>query len=458
MGSPFFRNHPSMSASSICRAIFAAWLGMVIMAGPVLAQPKGKRGKEAPSKSGVADYHSKNFIVRTDLPPDEAKDLLKRLEAMLALVEKYYEHKLPSVIGMIVVKDLKAWPREILQQFDPMAINSLQTGGGVTLSQTLRSGSTGQIMDAKAIVYAVADRGTPQHEAVHAYCILTFGRTGPIWYAEGMAEIGQYWTDKGLGVHCHEIVLEYLQSERPKQLADIVDTSDRSGDSWQNYAWRWVLCHMLANNPNYAPRFKPLGLGLLNGQSVSFQSVYGSMEQEINFEYQFFLRHIDDGYRADLCAWDWKAKYPPCRGSSPFSTKIDAVRGWQPGRVTVEANIEYDYAASGTWKTNAKSEPVDANGAADGTGRLEGAIFDDYQLSEPFPLGAYGTFIPPQSGYLMLRCQDKWNELADNSGKMQVKIKLSGKGNPLPDPTKVEAKTAAASSTSKADKRPKSAK
>lgn len=416
------------------------WCMLVCTAGPImspeplLAQAKTKRNKKDAAAPGVAEYRSKNFMIRTDISPDEAKELLKRLETMLALVEKYFEHKLSSPIGMFVVKDLKAWPREAINQFDPEGLQSIENGAGVTMARTQRLVATGQIVDAKAVVYAVADRGTPQHEAVHAYCVLTFGRTGPTWYSEGMAEIGQYWTDKGLGVHCHDVVLEYLKSQEPKELTEIVDVNDATGDSWQNYAWRWVLCHMLANNPNYAPRFKPLGLGLLNGKDVSFESVYGPMAKEINFEYQFFLRHIDQGYRADLCAWDWKAKATPCRGSVPFSAKIDAQKGWQPARVSVEAGQSYDYSVSGTWKTSTGGMMVDADGEEEGVGRLTGIIFDDYKLSEPFPLGTYGAFTPPQSGTLMLRCEDKWNELADNSGKMQVRLKPTGKGNPLPIP------------------------
>ena len=422
-------------------------LAWAMCATPVAAQgqAKPKRVKDkAAAQSAVADYRSKNFIVKTDLSPDEAKDLLKRLENMLVLIEKYFEHKLPSVIGMIVVKDLKAWPPELVRQFDPGAIESLETGGGVTVGRTRSDRATGEVVDAKAVVYAVADRGTPQHEAVHAYCILSFGRTGPTWYSEGMAEIGQYWNEKQLGIHCHDIVMEYLKSQEPKELTEIVDVGDSTGDSWQNYAWRWVLCHMLANNPNYAPRFKPLGLGLLNGKGVSFETVYGPMAKEINFEYQFLLRHIDQGYRADLCAWDWKAKYTPCKGSTPFSCTINANRGWQASKITVEADQSYDFSATGTWKTSASGLAVDAEGSEDDTGKLVGIIFDDYKLSEPFPLGAYGTFTPPGSGSLLLRCDDKWHELVDNSGKLQIKLKPTGKGNPLPVP---ESKTATRETT-----------
>jgi hypothetical protein len=409
---------------------------------------KSKRAREA-AQGGVGEYQSDNFAILTDLPPDDAKELLKRLETMLVQVEKYYEHKLRAPIGMYVVKDLKAWPADVLAQFNPNGLSSIRDGGGLTLGKSRVSLSTGEVVDSAATVYAVSDRGTPQHEAVHAYCQLTFGRLGPIWYAEGMAEIGQYWTEKHKGVYCHDMVLEYLQKSKPKELIEIVDLSDRSGDSWENYAWRWVLCHMLANNPNYAPRFKPLGLGMLNGKDVSFESVYGSMAEEIQFEYSFFLKHIEQGYRADLCAWDWSSKFAACKGLLPITTKIDAMRGWQASKAIVIADEEYDYSASGLWKISADGIPLDADGEADASGKLVGAIFDDYKLSEPFELGAYGKFTPPMSGKLVVRCQDKWNELGDNSGKIQLKVRQSGKVNPLPRPDKKPIEPSSGSKTSK---------
>jgi hypothetical protein len=451
----------------LCLLIAVALISDSCVTGKACGQPKGSASKAGTTKIkrpkdaapvGVAEYQSKNFSILTDLSPDEAKDLLKRLETMLGLVEKYYEHKLRAPIGMFVVKDLKAWPQNLLSRFESAGLQSIREGGGVTMGKSERSLSTGEIVNSAATVYAVADRGTPQHEAVHAYCQLSFGRVGPIWYAEGMAEIGQYWTDKGLGVHCHDVVLEYLKKSEPKDLLEIVDTSDESGDSWQNYAWRWVLCHMLANNPNYAPRFKPLGLGMLKGQDVSFESVYGSMEKEIQFEYSFFLKHIDQGFRADLCAWDWNPKFVTCKGPLPMTAKIEAMRGWQPSRAIVSSDEEYDFSVSGTWKTAGDTTAVNADGAADGSGKLEAVIFDDYTLSEPFELGTYGTFKPPKSGNLMLRCRDKWNELGDNSGKLVVKLKQTGKGNPLPKPEKITAPPESASKPAKAKPASKAAK
>jgi hypothetical protein len=65
---------------------------------------------------------------------------------------------------------------------------------------------------------------------------------------------------------------------------------------------------------------------------------------------------------------------------------------------------------------------------------LDGSLkLEDY-LSEPIDLGSHGTFTAPQEGKLYLRCSDTWNELADNSGSIKVKLKKAGEGQPLPRP------------------------
>ncbi|MDA1166549.1 MAG: hypothetical protein O3B13_25925, partial [Planctomycetota bacterium] len=110
---------------------------------------------------------------------------------------------------------------------------------------------------------------------------------------------------------------------------------------------------------------------------------------------------------------------------------------WQPSRCQVKAGVTYEYAATGTWQVDEGSELVDADGAEDGSGRLVGAIFDarEYELSEAFELGAYGTLTPEVSGELVLRCNDEWREIDDgNSGQVSVLMKLQGSGEPLPDP------------------------
>ena len=438
------------------------------------AQPKGTAGsKEKPSgktkkpmtvdAKGPRDYRSANFLLHTDLPKDEADELLKRLETMIGLISKYWGRPNRQPLECFVVRDLGAWPPGV---FPPEGLAKIEEGAGVTLTQTRVIRGTDEIVSAKAIVYAVANRGIPQHEAVHAYCGQNFGHTGPIWYSEGMAEMGQYWRAGESRVNCHPEAVRYIRNTEPKSLNAIVNAREITGDSWENYCWRWALCHLLANNPNYYDRFRPLGLGLLvNKPDATFESVYGSMSKEISFEYLFFLQHFDLGYEVTLTAWDWKTKFRRATNSAPIICAIEANHGWQASRVQLKAGEEFELTAEGSWqlsgegpllnpfgeeteapksaKEAAVSKPAKAKktgGKADSKseelptmmpyrstfkpGQLVGVLFNDYELSEPFAIPSEGSFTAPADGQLFLRCEEAWNKLADNKGKVNLKFKL----------------------------------
>lgn len=397
------------------------------------------RNKKTDAAPKVGQFSSKNFVVHTDLAADEAQALLKRLETMVGLISKYWGRPLSGVIEMYVVDDLRNWPEGMLP---PEGRAGIERGGGLTTTQVLTRGNA---FHAKAVVYAVADRGTPQHEAVHAYCGQTFGRTGPVWYSEGMAEMGQYWRTDDRGVNAHDVVIRYLRSSPIKPLDEIVNGEEWSGDSWQNYAWRWALCHLLANNPNYSSRFRPLGLGLLTNQEVSFENTYGDMAKEIVFEYREFVSQLERGYRVDLCAWDWKARFKPVKTQNITTCRVDAAKGWQPSRLTVAKGETYEFSAAGSWTTSPQGEATNADGSGGGPGRLMGVVLRDepreYSLGEPFELGAFGTFTAPADGNIYLRCRDEWHALSDNKGSMTVKLKMQGKGKPLLPPQEDGEKT-----------------
>jgi hypothetical protein len=390
------------------------------------------RRKRLTTADGIETYSSKNFIVSTDIPAAEADELLERLETMLGLISKYWGRPLSGTIEMYVIREPRQWPAGSLP---PEARDSIEAGKGVTITHTT---VRGEAFHAKSVVYATADHGSPQHEAVHAYCGQTFGWPGPVWYSEGMAEMGRYWRPDDATVNADESVIRYLRSTEIKSVDDIVNGAEWSGDSWQNYAWRWALCHLLSHNTNYAQRFRPFGLGLLTRQGVNFNRTYGGMAKEIVFEYREFINHLDLGLRADLCSWDWKARFKPAKSSAITTCKVDAGRGWQASRLTLAKGEEYEFAADGTWTTAKNGAPANAEGNAEGAGRLVGAILRDekgeYTLTEPFELGRAGTFVAPADGNLYLRCRDHWVSLADNSGTVTVRLKLRNKGNPLSPP------------------------
>ncbi len=370
-----------------------------------------------PAPRKPTDYHSAHFLVHTDLSAKDARALLGRLEIMLGLISKYWNHPPVGVIECYVVEDLSRWPEGSL---DPDGRAKIAEKAGVTKVESLSQGN--RLVAAKAVVYAAIEHGNPQHEAVHAYCGQAFGTTGPLWYSEGMAEMGQYWVQNDPAVHCHPYVVEYIRASPIKPLSEILsDRIGTTGDSWQNYAWRWALCHLLENNPNYSARFRALGTGYLNGQRIDFGEMFGAMLPEIAFEYRFFIRHLDQGYRVDLCSWDWKHKFRELRAGSA-TARVAANRGWQPSGAILEGGKTYRCMASGTWQTSKDGPSVSADGADDGAGRLEGVMFQEFVLGEPIALAADGTFKAPSDGRLYLRCRDEWNRLADNKGTVNVKI------------------------------------
>jgi len=371
----------------------------------------------APAAAGRADYRSQHFYVHTDISAAEAKDLLERLEYMLGLISVYWQKPASGIIEMYVVKDLAIWPAGSLPDEDGRLM--IKAGGGLTISQVL--GNTG-----KSTVYAKADHGTPQHEAVHAYCHQNFGTSGPTWYSEGMAEMGNYWRKNDAAVKIHEGIVAYIRKSEPKTLNEIVNGNEQTGDSWQNYAWRWALCHLLANNTNYAANFRPLGLGILNRKPVSFEQTYGAMADQISFEYVFFLKHLTNGYRADLCSWDWKRKFLAMAPGSSRVVRVMANKGWQPSGVLVKTDVEYEVNATGSWKLDPKvTKPLTADGDDAGEGKLVGVIFKDYQLSDEFEVGATTTLKPPSDGQLFLRMKSDWGSIGDNTGTIDVKIAVA---------------------------------
>ncbi len=387
-------------------AVCVAFSGIVHSAS---GQDAAKRDKpRAPD-----DYRSRNFLIHTDLAAEDAQELLQKMETMLQIISRYWGAPSRKMVECYVVDDVKFWPPGTL----PRDASDAVRGGGLTVARGTRRGNQ---LNMNAIVYASNKFGTPQHEAVHAYCYQTFGTTGPTWYAEGMAEMGNYWIEGESGVAAPDYVLRFLKRSRRKTLEEITDNNQRTGDGWQNYAWRWALCHFLVNNGNYRDRFRTIGVGLLTGKPVSFGRAFESTMEELDFEFQQFLDHLEAGYDVYRCTWNWKARFREQKGTRPVVAKIKADKGWQPSGLKVIAGQSYRFVSEGEWQVSDDAEEVSADGESNGAGRLTATIYDAHKIGDEFDLGSDGTFTAAADGRLMLRCRDKWNQLADNDGMVTV--------------------------------------
>jgi hypothetical protein len=359
------------------------------------------------------DYRSRNFLIHTDLAKDDAEALLQKMEMMLKIISRYWGAPNRKTIECYVVDDLDYWPAGSLSP----GVRDTVRQGGITIAQGSRRGNQ---FNLNAIVYASSSYGTPQHEAVHAYCYQTFGVTGPTWYAEGMAELGNYWVEDDTTVTAPDYVIQYLKRSPRKSLEEITDSRQRTGDGWQNYTWRWALCHFLVNNSNYYDRFRPMGVGFLTGRSSTFDRTFASKMKELEFEFEFFVDHLQRGFDVGRCVWNWKARYREQKGTRPVVSRIRADQGWQPSGLKVVKGQEYRFSATGMWRTSGDPEGVSADGGPGGTGKLVGVLFNDYQLGTPFEIGADGAVTAPDDGQLLLRCRDEWDQLSDNKGTISV--------------------------------------
>jgi hypothetical protein len=406
--------------ASCLAVVVVALLGFIVAehAHEMHAQTPGK--SEAPERKvcAVRDIRSGHFLIHTDLSRDEADGFVAQLEPVLGQISAYWGQPMRGVVECHVIRNFETFP---LATIAPDGAHGVKTFGGVTMMQCHREGKR-QV--AKSVVYASAWLGAIQHEVVHAYCYQTFGRIGPVWYSEGMAEMGHYWQAGDSAVHADSREIEFLRGNPPTSLAEIMSPSHVTGDGWQNYALRWALCHFLFSNPNYSRQFRQFGRGLLAGRDVSFERTYASTTQELFFEYLLFLQHISQGYRVDLCAWDWKRRFTCLQPGLDRKVAIAAGHGWQPTGLTVSSGTEYAYLAEGAWQIADESEAVDADGDDQGRGRLVGVLMKDRQLGAEFELGAKGSLQLKSDGDLYLRCRNAWNKLAGDHGDIKVTFQL----------------------------------
>lgn len=361
---------------------------------------------------------NEHFILYTDMSDRSAKILLAKLKRTYTRLFRYFGRQPKEPIECYVVSDIQHWNNADQIPADPIpadAIRRIAEGTGLTTFSRLAGYP-------KSTVYSCDDHGVVQHEAVHAFCNLAYGSCGPIWYAEGMAELGLYWRPDEHDVQIEPVVIDFLTQSKRKKLTEIIAPKQRSGDSWEAYAWRWALCHLMSSNKNYARKFKRLGVDLMSDKETSFELAFKKDMKRIAFEYDQFIRNFDNGYRVDLCVWDWSTKPSPLAVNQKVKIEVTAKLGWQATPIKIQKGTTYEFVDAGDskWKLRSQGKPLSADGDALGNGRLVGVILKDYKLTKPFELGTRGSFRAPESGQLFVRCQDKWTALDDNEGKVVV--------------------------------------
>jgi hypothetical protein len=403
----------------------------------------------------IAIHKSRHFRLHTDVSDGRAAEALAQMEAALARAAAYWGRTTRGRIECYLAENVTIWPEAALPH--PLARVWIGGIGGATIRNATHHGQTA----AKDVtIYASTLPRIIEHEVIHAYCCQAFGATGPDWYKEGMAQVLAYPLEGEVGVCCPPEVLDTIQKgpargigqivgggaftgptsksldelltdrddpSRPLLMADWTraDTEDLSTLK-EPYCWSWAVCHFLANNPNYAGRFRRLGEHFLLSGSDTRDASLGSVSSQADFEFSEFVRSACQGYPTRLCAWEWDKQFEPLAAGTTVGRRIQAARGYQASGLAVRAGERIEYRTEGKWTAVPAAGPTDANGTAEGAGRLIAAVLDGYQLSEPFELGAQGQFTVPANGNLYVRCAEPWHAVADNSGSLTVRFTSAG--------------------------------
>jgi len=405
----------------------------------------------------IRKHESRHFVVYTDLSDAEASKTVANLERTLRVVSRYWARRLAGQIECYVVEDLDRWPRGALPH--PAARVLLQRVGGGTQMHAVQEGSRRR---KQTRIFCRATPGIAEHEVAHAYCTQVFGTCGPDWYSEGMAQLASFHQSGDPAVSCPDKTIDTMRMSPPltvdavltdraftaplsatfarlsksRRLEGATEEAVSGHGTWNagddevvrqaetSYAASWALCHLMSHHTRYRNRFRRMGRQLLAGQDANFNQTFAGWHAHIGFEFAFFVDHVEPGYRVDLCEWDWDSRIVSLESGESMGVEVKAARGYQSAGIRVASGRQYTFRSTGTWKTDARSQPVTADGNPGGEGRLVGILLDAFALTAPFDMGADGTFRANQSGQLFVRCRDKWHELADNSGTVRVTLQL----------------------------------
>ncbi len=289
------------------------------------------------------------------------------------------------------------------------------------------------------------------HEFTHCYMTIMPGAVPPVWYMEGMAEIfGTHRlledgtaefrilpdkADNVSGWGRIESIRQESAAGRSLTLGGVFHLGHDAFFKPQAYAWSWGVCQFLDRHPRTKEAFRQLGQHLSDGEFVAtFQELLGNDLPNLNIEWELFEFQVQPGYDIAAAAIDFKEGVQLATGETK-SIELSAARGWQDAGLQIEPGMELKITATGrcTLAEEPKpwvSEPQGItvryfNGQP--LGCLVTCFIPDSNSDMPpelvvVPVGksARLPFLLP--GRLLLRINDRWDDLRNNSGRYQVTV------------------------------------
>jgi hypothetical protein len=410
-----------------------------------VAEPRGivpaSRVSGAPS-AGFRRIESQHLVLLTDLPPDPEIDLLPKIFD-LAYPQWCDYFSQPQQPG-------KTWRMTAFLMGDRARFRAagLLPDELPTFDHGFCAGAQLWLDEQPNAYYR---RHLLLHEGTHGFMHTVLGGVGPVWYAEGMAELlgTHHWADGRLTLDWFpksreevpqlgriKLVRDTVAAGRLRTLGQILATDPLNRFGNETYAWCWALASLLDRDARYQPRFRESRADVLRSDfNARLERRFAADWDQLNDQWEVFATTLVHDYDFQRAAIDFAPGEPLPDQGAKVSLRAD--RGWQSTKLRLEAGRKYTIRAAGRYQVAEKPrvwwcEPggitmryVDGHPL----GILLAAIRPDRRSSQqPTPLvrpeviGLAGTIAPAETGTLYLRINDSPAELAENAGQLEVEV------------------------------------
>ncbi len=288
------------------------------------------------------------------------------------------------------------------------------------------------------------------HEGTHAFMQSLLGGVGPLWYAEGMAELLATHTleDGKLTLNQFpkspgevskwgriELVQTAFDALRAKTLERVFeyDAAQHRENEW--YGWCWAAAAFFDGDPRYRARFRQLHDTVDQPDFTErWREALGDDWGRAQEDWQLFVANLDYGYDFARTNVEMVAGEPlPAEGAR---IEVAADRGWQSSGIRLTEGRTYRVVARGRYQVAAEPsvwwcEPGGVTiryhdglplGILLAAVRADGAPSGTTGLIKPLAIGLESALRAPRDGTLYLRINESSGELSDNAGSLQVDV------------------------------------
>ncbi len=412
---------------------------------------------QAAEKHGIRGYPSKRLLLYTDIEPEKARELVKLVDQVYATWEFQFgplpeaRDKSEFQITGYLMKDPAKFEKANLHHKH------------LNLANIIHGQNDGYAFWMQEQEWDYYREHLLLHEATHCVtqCREEEGdERRPLWFIEGMAEyfgtheltgegpppenrlrfgIIPASAEAAHGFGRIELIRAECEAGRTLSAADVqkLGAKEFSESRTTPYAWSWALCHFLATHPTTSADYRSV---CHQWESAEFHrelmKFWSKHKLVIESDWEVFRQSLCYGFDLSRGA-TVRGEVNPLEQGATREVRVEAARGWQSTGIAVTAGQRIKIIATGRVVLAQTTKPWESEpqgisirySEGKPIGRLLGAV-QRVTLAEAgpirqwefFDIGPEGTQTMPAPGTLYLRVNDRWNELADNTGDYRVTV------------------------------------